>query len=140
MIGVSWLVALALPAVPLPIRLPAEVDDIYSLRFNPAGLGYLRGTELRLLYGREAGADGFAAYGGIHLIEGLVLGAGFSIDSDGDRTAHDEVIGLAYGGQRGSFGLTWEHIAPFEGDDKGILNAGGSVRIARWLAVGAAIR
>src|SRR5215510_8526930 len=103
MIGVSLLVALAFPSVPLPIRLPAEVDDVYSLRFNPAGLGYLRGTEVRLLYGRQEHADGFAAYGGVHLIEGLVLGAGFSIDSDGDRTAHDEVIGLAWGGQRFAF-------------------------------------
>jgi protease IV len=140
MIGVSWLVALALPAVPLPIRLPAEVDDLYALRFNPAGLGYVRGTELRLLYGREAGANGFAAYGGVHLIDGLVLGAGFSVDSDGDRTGHDEVIGLAWGGQLGAIGLTWEHIAPLEGDDKGILSAGASYRIARWIAVGAAVR
>jgi protease-4 len=140
MIGVSLLLALAAPSVPLPIRLPAEVDDVYSLRFNPAGLGYLRGTEVRLLYGREAGADGFAAYGGVHLIDGLVLGAGFSVDSDGERTGHDEVIGLAYGGQRAAIGLTWEHIAPFEGENKGILSAGVSFRIARWLAAGAAVR
>ncbi len=140
MIGVSWLLALALPAVPLPIRLPAEVDDVYSLRFNPAGLGYLRGTEVRLLYGHQGAADGFAAYGGVHLIGGLVLGAGFDIDDDGNRTAHHEVVGLSYGGQRGAFGFTWDHIAPFDGEDKGILSAGASLRIARWLAVGAAVR
>ena len=40
-------------AAPTPLRLPADVDDVYALDANPGGLGFLEGGELRVLYARD---------------------------------------------------------------------------------------
>lgn len=152
MIGVCAVsLAVLLPGVPVPLRLPAEVSDVYSLRFNPAGLGYLEGGELRLLYGRDGtgedflsrrAADGFAGYGGLQLVDGLVVGAGFDIDTRDEfsKAQYDVVLGAAYSAGGFSLGLTWEHFSPYVGDGKGIVAAGLSYRPARWLALGLAVR
>lgn len=152
MIGVCAVsLALALPGVQPPLRLPAEVSDVYSLRYNPAGLGYLQGGELRLLYGRDGtgdaflssgAADGFAGYGGLRIVEGLRLGAAFSIDTRErfSKAENQVVLGAAYRAGSVSFGLTWERFSPFVGDAKQIVSAGLDYRPARWLALGLAIR
>jgi protease-4 len=151
MIGVCALVG-ALAAVPIPLRHPADVADVYALRFNPAGLAYLDGAELRFLYGRSsndarvftggAGTDGVALFGGVELLDNLVLAGGFTIDvaRGVDHARHSEILGLAYGSDRASVGLTYERFTPFAGGGKDVLSAGVAFRVWSWLALGLSVR
>ncbi len=150
----------ATPNLPIPLRLPAEVEDVYSLRFNPAGLGYMRGGELRALYGRRPdtpGLEGSPAVDGLGLFaawnfyRGLSVGTAFEADFNNGNTAHRFSLGLGLrlgslggGGLRRmqglSFGLSFENLSPFVGEDKQVLNAGVNMRWARWLSTGVAAR
>ena len=141
----ALLAAVLAIAAPVPVRLPAEVDDAYALRFNPAGLGRVPGTELRLFAGAEslslAGTDDTRAdYGlGGYLAApffGGTFGLGFEADAeDGD---FQRQLVLGYGSGRGPFSLGFSYtiLWPFEGDDRGYWSAGAQLRATRWLAVG----
>ena len=139
--GSLWALILVLGA-PTPLRLTADADDAYALRFNPGGLAQVTQGELRLLYARDQNVNGFGAYGGVAVVDGLVLGAGFDIDVDPQfsKAAHTGVLGMAVGDRTASVGMTWERVSPFEGPAKSLVSAGLSLRFTRWLAMGLAVR
>ena len=139
----ALLAALLAVAAPVPVRLPAEVDDAYALRFNPAGLGRVSGGELRLLAGRRSaflGAEntdyGLGGYAAIPLFGATTFGLGFEADErDGDfqRTL---VTGFGFGRGPVSFGFSYSVLWPFEGNDEGFWSLGAQLRPASWLALG----
>ena len=138
----ALLVAVLL-AAPVPERLPAEVDDAYALRFNPAGLGRVPGGELRLLAGQERPLDGvvdsdysLAGYAAIPVFGSATFGLGFeadAVDGDFERLL---VAGLGFGRKAMSFGFSYSTVWPLIGDDEGFWSLGAQARPTNWLALG----
>ena len=144
LLGGTWL------ATPTPLRFVAEVDDVYSLRTNPAGLGWLGGRELRLLYARdglspepgEPGAgDGVVMFAGGRLARGLALAGSLDLEVDGEgRTGFETSVGLGVAPGALALGVSWDHVDPAEGPAKNRLNSGLGVRWNRFLATALAVR
>ena len=82
----SALIAALLVSMPTPIRLPAEVDDAYALKQNPAGLGFAPGPELRLLAGRNTkdASTSFGMFSALPLGSFLTLGAAVEWNAIGE--------------------------------------------------------
>jgi protease-4 len=140
-------------AVPIPVRLPAEVEDVYSLRTNPAGLGFLHGSELRLLYGRsqpngtEAAPppdafNGGAIFGAARVLDLFTLGGAFELDVEPNRghTSDRTTLGLGIGGTRTALGLAFEHLAPFDRSSQNSLSVGLTVRPGSWVSTAIDVR
>ncbi len=99
----------ALAAAPLPQRLAADVDDAYALRFNPAGLGFLDGTELRAAVGREqrwddGGSTGLAVYWAASIFDTVAFGLSREQDWLPDSVESAETR-VGVGIQRGGLGI-----------------------------------
>lgn len=139
-------------AVPTPVRLPADVDDVFSLRANPAGLGFLEGSELHLVYGHELttaanvaadATNGLGLFGGVRLLDGLTLAGAFELDVPGVRPGHAAergTLGVGFGGRATALGFSFEHVAPGAGPTHDLLVAGLSTRPFSWLSVGLQVR
>jgi protease-4 len=135
--------------VPLPIRLPADVDDVYSLEYNPGGLGLMRGSELRLTFGRELPAsqggdpdaiNGLGAFGALNL-GALTLAGGYAADFVSG--AHDPtrgVLGLGIGGASGGVGVSWSSWQLTPSIERSTWNAGLVLRPTSWLSLGFAMQ
>ncbi len=117
------------------MRLPAEVADVYALDANPAGLGFLEGTELRLRYSRQgldstvpsAGPrDGLGLYLGTQVFGRLAFGAAVDVDVDAlDRTGHRLAFGTAFRFDSGALGLSVDRLkAPGGTETQSRVNAG----------------
>lgn len=100
----SALILTLLFSMPTPVRLPAEVDDAYSLKANPAGLGFTPGPELRLLAGRSTRDDAtsFGVFSALPLGRALTLGASVEWNAIGETFA-DTVFSFGIGKQLGPF-------------------------------------
>jgi protease-4 len=136
-------------AVPIPVRLPADVDDVYALRTNPAGLGFLKGEELRLVYGRSAPStadldaiNGGAVFAAANLFNVLTLGGAFELDvfPQHGHTSSRTSLGLAFGGQKTAFGIAYEHFSPVDQEGKNALSTGLTVRPGSWISAGIDVR
>ena len=139
----ALLAAVLAVAAPVPERLPAEVDDAYALRFNPAGLGRLPGSELRLFIGQEPDDVrvpqpdyGLGGYAALRLFRGGTFGLGFEADRRDGEFRRTLRVGFGTGGGPISFGFSYNAIWPFVGDSEGFWSLGSQIRFARWLAVG----
>lgn len=139
-------IATLLCAVPTPVRLPGSVSDAYALRVNPGGLAFVRGGELRLLYGRDipdgAGAvDGLGLFTALPVFDFATLAGAFELDiGDGGRTRERTSLGLAFGGTRGGLGFSFEHFSPEQGPGQNILSTGLQLRLFEYLSAGLALR
>ncbi|MEL6185287.1 MAG: hypothetical protein AAFU79_11745, partial [Myxococcota bacterium] len=99
-------------SVPTPQRFGAEVEDVYALRVNPAGLAFLRGHELRLVYGYDAlglETHGVGVFGALRLAEGISLAGGWerdfgSLDSGALR------LGAGFGGRPLALGVAYARV------------------------------
>ena len=147
------LAAVLTVAAPVPERLPAEVDDAYALRFNPAGLGRLPGSELRLFVGRQEDRVrgdlgfrdietdyGFGGYAAFPIFGTSALGIGFEVDNiDGD---FQRLFVAGFGTGRGpvSMGFSYSTLWPREGDDNGFWTLGTQVRPNTWMSLGFSVR
>ena len=130
-------------AAPTPVRLPAEVDDAYSLRFNPAGLGRVPQGELRLFIGQDRPVDGvddpdygFGGYAAFPIFGQSSFGLGFEADQrDGD---FQRLLVAGFGTGRGplSFGFSYSRVWPFMGDEDGFWSLGAQLRPVHWLSLG----
>ena len=136
-------VALAVAAPP-PLRLPADVEDAYALRFNPAGLGRVPASELRVYAGGAVPADpslsdvvdvGFGGYGALKLFGGGALGVGFEGERFDGVTGGRFVTGLGAGGRFFSLGVSWSHLWPIAGDNGGFWSLGAQLRPTSWMSV-----
>lgn len=118
-------------AAPLPPRLTADVDDAYAPKVNPAGLGFVGGTELRVLlsreFTREAGNLGFygaASFGA------LSLGATLELDDLSRDAIARPGLAFSLGSPRSAaIGFGWT------GGPVDTLSAGLTVRLSRYLGV-----
>lgn len=140
--------------VPTPVRLPADVDDAYSLRHNPAGLGFINGSELRLLYGRDLprrsdsgvallpdATNGLGLFGATNLFGGTTLAGAFELDVlPSGKTAQRTAIGLGFGGPGAALGIGFDHFSPPAGDAKNALLTGLTLRFLPWLSTALAVR
>ncbi len=137
-------------SVPTPLRLTADVDDAYALGANPSALGFIDGFQLRLVYGRadadlyrpaSSGAtNGFGIFGAVPLGKGFVLGGSVAADVDqGDRTAAHHALGLGWAGRGVALGLAYENLPRFEGDSRGMVDFGLSLRPSSFVAFGLTI-
>lgn len=127
-----------LVSMPTPVRLPAEVDDAYALRTNPAGLGFVPGAELRLLAGRSTReeATSFGVFSAVPLGNVLTLGASVEWNAIGESFA-DTVFSLGLGRQLGPVALGVAYSHPEGGAD---WSFGLSWRLARALALSLSTR
>lgn len=135
---------LALVSLPQPQRFPAEVEDAYALRVNPAGLAFGRGSELRLLYGHDRApfegnnqiANGLGAYGVLHPFSGVGFAAGYERDWRSDFD--DEVwrLGTGFGGGWASIGFSYARSMRSNASDFDLWSGGLSLRPHRYLALG----
>ncbi len=137
----------SLLAVPTPMRLTADVEDVYALDVNPAALGYVEDFQLRLVYGRadadvyrpaSVGAtNGFGAFTAIPLARGFTLGGSVEVDVDqGDRTAARTAVGIGYARRGFGLGLSYSNRPMFDADSKGMVDFGLSLRPSRYVAFG----
>jgi protease-4 len=144
-------VAVALAAAPTPLRLTADVADAYALDVNPAGLGYLSGGELRLLYAQDGLADpapggptqvnGFATYVAGQVAGPLALGFRADVDVDDlDRTGYQLGFAAALRARALAFGLAVDHLRRPGADARTRVNVGLTYRFTPWLAAAAAIQ
>lgn len=147
MLGQIGVLALIV-ATPVPTRLAADVDDVFALRGNPAGLGHLASSELRLLYGFESldprgrsDVHGVGLYGGFRLLDGLTLAAGadFGFANEGGVRERG-LVGAAFGAGPARLGVALEHLDPlgFGGDTR--VRVGMQVRPSRWISLAGAGR
>ena len=139
--------------VPLPPRLTADVADSLGLRTNPAGLGALPSSELRLLYGFEPGssdpgADGVDAdlhsgglYGALKIADRLTLAGGYDFSERGTGPSAERGllgVGLDFGVV--TWGFAWELRDDFGRGEEGFVRLGFQTRPFRWAAVGLAVQ
>ncbi|MEM7677778.1 MAG: S49 family peptidase, partial [Myxococcota bacterium] len=143
--SIAVVVAALLSAAPAPVRLPAEVQDAYAVRFNPAGLGRLAGPELRLLAGRERSADlstdyGLGAYAATRLLGATSIAVGFESNViDGDVAS---LLTLGLGAGRGplSFGVSYSKTWPRFGESGDFWTLGAQLRPVDYVRLGFAMR
>jgi protease IV len=131
-------------AVPAPVRVPSNVEDVYALRSNPAGLGFLDGAELRLVGGfvsepDKSAVNGFGAFGGIELIDGLAIAGHLGGDWVGGQSRTEGGIGVGYGGRYAAIGWSYERIGRFGADAGGRFNLGVAFHLGRRVGLGLAI-
>ncbi|MGF1511728.1 MAG: signal peptide peptidase SppA [Myxococcota bacterium] len=153
MIGqASALLCLISASTPIPTRLSADVSDGLALRSNPAGLGFLSGSELRLIYGFEF--DGVVqtpdvggrihsggAYGALQLFNVLTLGAGYDFsDPLEGGTAERGLLGAALRGDTVSLGATVEIRDEFGSGGQGFVRLGTQWRPWQWVGFGFAVQ
>ncbi|MCB9653096.1 MAG: signal peptide peptidase SppA [Deltaproteobacteria bacterium] len=150
MFGLALAVSLATTSVPTPLRLPADVEDVYGLRYNPAGLASISGTELRLLYGRRLADDAsigrgtheLGFFGGVSLADGFAVAASLEGGQDDARRGVGRV-GLGLGAKAGdvAFGFAWDrgHDDPML-PSRGVLSTGLIYQPATWLSSGISVR
>lgn len=103
------LVASLLVTVPTPPRLTADVDDVYAIHLNPAGLTFLEGAELRTVFARDipANAVDLGFFAGGRLFRHLGLGVSLEWDGIGQVAHFSPTIGWALGGETVSVGASW---------------------------------
>lgn len=144
----SIALALLLPSVPVPPRLTADVDDALSLRLNPAGLGLVQGSDVRVVYGRyllDASRDadainGISAYGAWRLAGGLTLGGSYGVDFVPDADDEERgALGLGLGGRSAAVGVAWEHLSPSGGSSRSSWSLGLTLRPTSWLSAAIAV-
>ncbi len=137
-------------STPLPPRLTADVSDSLALRTNPAGLGSLPYSELRLLYAYESGGASPAGdidvnsgglYGAWKLFDVLTLAGGYDFSvrrdaSDGERG----LIGVGLGMKTTSLGFAWELDDRYGSGPEGRVRLGFQSRPIRWVGIGAAVQ
>jgi len=140
-------------ALPLPPRLTADVRDSLGLRTNPAGLGALQSSELRLLYGfqpgsSEPGGDGVQAdlhsgglYGAAKIAGVLTLAGGYDFSERGEgASAERGLVGLGIDLGVATWGFAWELRDDFGRGEQGFVRLGMQSRFARWAALGLAVQ
>lgn len=140
-------------STPLPPRLTADVSDTLGLRTNPAGLGALVGSELRLLYGFQPGAsdpagDGVQSdlhsggiYGGVKIADRLTLAAGYDFSERGTgASAERGLLGVGFDLGVVTWGFAWELRDDFGRGEEGFVRVGGQLRPFRWAALGVAVQ
>jgi protease-4 len=129
----ALLAALSL-AVPIPQRLAADVDDPYSLRVNPAGLGFLDRADLRLLLGRnEADQTAFGAFGAAPIGSLFTLGAALELDGRlGASTLNRTSLGIGTAIGDAALGVSWS-----DQGGNSIWTVGLGFRPLRWLSLAA---
>lgn len=139
--------------LPLPPRLTADVADSLGLRTNPAGLGALPSSELRLLYGFQPGSslpasDGIEAdlhsgglYGAWKIADVLTLAGGydFSERSEG-ASAERGLLGVGLDLGVVTWGFGWELRDDFDRGEEGFVRLGFQSRPIRWVALGVAVQ
>ncbi len=135
--------AALLMTAPVPVRLPAEVDDAYALRFNPAGLGRLDGPELRLFAGRDRSVPdlsntdyGFGGYAALPVFGAATVGLGVEADAENGDFRRALSLGLGTGRGPLSLGFSYTIDWPIEGEDRGVWSLGAQLRPSRWLSLG----
>jgi protease-4 len=84
------------------------VDDALAPAVNPAGLGFMEASELRLVLARDLRVDrlDLGMFAGIHL-GALNVGASLELDRLGDDTQATPGLALALGSRDFSFGAGW---------------------------------
>lgn len=134
----SALLSCLLLSMPTPVRLPAEVDDAYALKANPAGLGFVPGAELRLLAGRSTRdeATSFGVFSAVPLGNVLTLGASVEWNAIGETFA-DTVFSLGIGRQLGPVAIGASISHPEAGADWAF---GISWRLFRALSISLSTR
>ncbi|NJK88653.1 MAG: signal peptide peptidase SppA [Myxococcales bacterium] len=148
MLTVASLVA----STPIPPRLTAEVSDTFGLRTNPAGLGSLPHSELRLLYGFQPSeidpaGDGSTAdlhsgglYGAWKLFDRLTLAGGYDFTERGSAAGAERgLVGVGLDFRIASLGFGWESRDAF-GATGDFVRLGAQVRPIRWAALGLAVQ
>ncbi|MCK6552316.1 signal peptide peptidase SppA [Myxococcota bacterium] len=147
--AVALSVAALSTAVPLPVRLPADVDDVYALEYNPGGLGVMRGSELRLAFGRDLpvgdlgdpdAINGLGAFGALDL-GALTLAGGYAADFVSN--AHDPtrgVLGLGIGGPAFGAGVSWSSWQLTPSIERSTWNVGLVLRPSPWLSLAFAMQ
>lgn len=150
MFGFALGVCLTMTSVPTPLRLPADVEDVYGLRYNPAGIAAISGTELRLLYGRRFGPDAsigrstheLGLFGGFSLGDGVAMAVSLEGGQDEARRGVGR-LGLGLGARMGNvaLGFAWDRgrddpVRP----SRGVLTTGLTYQPAAWLSSGVSIR
>ena len=144
-------VASALLAAPTPLRLTADVGDAYALDVNPAGLGFLQGAELRLLFAHDAVSDpapgtagasnGFSAFAAGHVAGPLSLGVRADVDTDDlDRTGYQLGFATALRLRAVALGVSVDRLRRPGEAARTRVSAGLTYRMTSWLAAGLAIQ
>lgn len=123
----------SLIAQPVLDRNPATVSDVYALESNPAGLGFISSSELRLLTTVNSSVDPEAnasLRGAFRLGDGLVLAGQVSWVSVGDGS-YGFVPGLGAAMPLGALrlGLSWTDAIGSE-----VWRYGASLRPTTWLS------
>jgi len=126
------LLASAITATPVPLRLTADVDDAYAPLVNPGGLGLLDGAELRLIYGRSR----IGEVSDLALLGALRLGPmALAVSAAWDNLSGDAVyrptVGLGFGGDTVGVGVSWTRID----EDRGTWGLGITWRPSRRLSI-----
>ncbi|MCA9556680.1 MAG: hypothetical protein KC933_42040, partial [Myxococcales bacterium] len=117
---------------------------------NPAGLGFLAGGELRLLYahdglpsapGAPTRVNGFATYVAGHVGGPLSLGFRADVDVDDlERTGYQLGFGAALRARALALGVSVDHLKRPGGDATTRVNLGLTLRFTSWLAGAVAIQ
>lgn len=133
----AGVLALAL-SLPTPQRFAAEVEDSYALRVNPAGLAFLRGHELRMVYGYDAvglETHGVGIFGALRLSNMFTLGAAWERDF-GTLDSGALRLGAGIGGGPFAFGVAYARVDTLGPQDVDRWDLGVASRIGRWIAAG----
>ncbi len=120
-------------AAPLPSRSVADVDDVYALEYNPAGLALLRSPELRLVVGGhfEGSRADLGIFGGVRLFDAVTVAAGLEVDDmSGSSPTRRFHFGL---GAEVAFISVGAAVA--EGRNGPSWKLGMTARPARWLSL-----
>lgn len=119
-------------AAPVPHRTVADVEDVYSLRYNPAGLGFVRDGELRLVAGRSiTGAQtDLGLFAAVPFGDRFTVGGALEWDGIGSTApALRPSLGAGLDFSVGALGFGWSNLDPGS-----IFNAGLTVRPWRSLS------
>ncbi|MBZ4417142.1 signal peptide peptidase SppA [Myxococcus sp. RHSTA-1-4] len=141
--------AIVQPPVPsrgvtLPPTGAALVDEATALSLNPAGLGYLGGSQLFYLHERNLARDGVGD--GVFLATRFLgLGAGASMEWIRGRAEPDyrrTSLGLSLGSRTLQLGGAWHDFSSDDGDidDLSSFDLGLTARPARALSLAAVVR
>lgn len=128
-------IATVLCAAPLPSRSAADVDDVYALEVNPAGLAYLRSPELRLVAGGHFGESttDLGLFVGLPLFDVLTVAVGLELDDLSAEPIRRLHLGLA-----AELGFLAVGAAVAEGRTGPSWKIGITARPVRWLSLAVA--
>ncbi|NMO18114.1 signal peptide peptidase SppA [Pyxidicoccus fallax] len=130
--------------VTLPPTSAALVDEATALSLNPAGLGYLDGSQLFYLHERNLARDGVGD--GVFLATrflGLGLGGSMEwIRGRGEPDYRKTSLGLSLGSRTLQLGGAWHAFSSDDGDvdDLSSFDLGLTARPARALSLAAVVR